>query len=64
MEGEALTDEINVFHMFGDAGNFNACWNGHNTQTFDPPITDINYAGRSYRYLTAPEQKKLRALLN
>lgn len=64
MEGEELTDEINVFHMFGDAGNFNACWNGRKTRTFDPPITDINYAGRGYRYLTDQEQKKLRALIN
>jgi len=60
-EGEKLTDEIGSFHMFGDAGNFNACWDGRKTKSFDPPITQPNYSAPVFRYLTANEQKTLRA---
>lgn len=64
MEGEELTDEIGAIHMLGDAGNFNACWNGRRTKRFDPPITKPNYAAQGFRYLTTNEQRKLRAAFN
>jgi len=45
-------------------GNWNAVWNGETTVKFEPPIEEINYAHRGFRYLTKSEQKKLRARLN
>lgn len=42
------------------SGKWNIVWDSWGSSKFEPPIKDIQYAGRGYRYLKPEEQERLR----
>lgn len=42
-------------------GKWNVVW--EDISQLDPPVADVQFTGRGYRYLTADEQQRLRAAI-
>lgn len=44
-------------------GKWNVAWDGTRTHLFEPPVEDVQFAGRGFRYLKDDEQTRLRAAI-
>jgi hypothetical protein len=44
------------------SGKWNVVWAGKETRLFEPPVEDIQYAGRGFRYLKPSEQARFRRM--
>ena len=56
--GVVSRDYIDRMDTDDRGGKWNVVWD--ETSVLDPPVADVQYAGRSFRYLTPDEQSRLR----